>query len=311
MREIKKRNYTRYIRSSKKKITELEERIEELDERYIATQDMMQMTANYLHATKDKLQKANQHMQDSIQYAHRIQQAMLDSPDQTKHVFPNSFVLYRPKAVLSGDLYWFRQVMGMDFVAAIDCTGHGVPAAMLTVLALSLLNQVVISFGITDPAEILVQLDILVSQYTQDPSKRQQIRDGFDIVLCQYDREMQELTIAGAHRPLYLIRNGELSQVKGARYSIGANTPRKSNLKNHVLKIEKGDLIYLFSDGYPDQFGGNQNKKYMVGKFKKLLKSIADLPLNEQKQELDAVFKEWKGKKNQTDDVLVIGIKFE
>ena len=302
MREIKKQRYKRRINS-------LKLRVEELEEQHEATQDMMQMTADYLHSTQNKLQRANRHMSDSIQYAQRIQRAMLDSPAQVNQVFPKNFVLYEPKDVLSGDLYWFRRLMGLNYVAVVDCTGHGVPAAMLTVLALSLLNQVVISFGVTDPAEILGQLDVLLSQYTRDPMKQNQVKDGLDIVLCCHDAEQGELVVAGAHRPLYLIRDGELHQIKGARYSLGANDERSNLLKSQTIEVEKGDRLYLFSDGFPDQFGGAENRKYMVGKFKKLLLEVSDLPMEEQNRKLKTVFQEWRGEQTQTDDVLVVGVE--
>ncbi len=302
MREIKKLKYSRRIQFLRTKAEELEEKNE-------AIQDMMQMTTDYLHNTQEELQKSNRRMSDSIQYAQRIQQAMLDSTEHTHHVFPESFVLYEPKDKLSGDTYWFRSFMGMEFVAVIDCTGHGVPAAMLTVLVLSLLNQVVISFGITDPAEALSQLDTLLSQYTRNPDKKKQIKDGLDIVLCRYDADHDEIVVAGAHRPLYLIRKGELHQIKGARYSIGTNDERSKLLKNETFEAKSGDMLYLFSDGYPDQFGGPNNKKYMIGKFKKQLLEISDLSMTEQEEILRKEFTKWKKDHTQTDDVLVVGVR--
>lgn len=303
MKKVKAKKY-------KKKIAILEERIADMEERYTSVHDMMQMTSSHMREIQQNLEKSNKHILDSINYALRIQQAMLDSEAQANHVFPDNFVYYVPKDILSGDLYWFKRAMGIPFAAAIDCTGHGVPAAMLTVLALSLLNQIVTVFGITDPSEILIQLDSMIWHYTHNDGKKEQIKDGMDMVICAYDEDTHELTVAGAHRPLYLIREGELYDYKGARYSLGTNSERSKLIHNYTIPIQEGDMVYMFSDGFPDQFGGPDKRKYMVGKLKKLFVKISTLPLPEQNKVLEKTFEKWRGTQTQTDDVLIIGIRF-
>jgi serine phosphatase RsbU (regulator of sigma subunit) len=297
-------------RKLRKRAKKLRRRLEEAQERYESLQGMMQMTATHLHSIQAQLEKSNRSMTDSLYYARRIQRALLDTDEHIGAVFPQHFLFYRPKDILSGDVYWFSHQRGMDFAAVIDCTGHGVPAALLTVLAISLLNQTVSVFGIIDPAEILAQLDVMLAHYTRNEEKEAQVKDGMDMVICRYDHDTRELVVAGAHRPAYLMRGGELTEVKGAKYALGANSDRSNLLRNHVLQVLPGDMLYLFTDGYPDQFGGIEQRKFMMGQFKKMLAGLSGLPIAEQRQRLEGAFDEWKGKLPQTDDVLVAGIRF-
>lgn len=297
--------------------TDLEKENQVLRERCQSQEMMLDMTSAYLtdiqeelEDSKAKLASAYQHMKDSIKYAERIQKALLMSYEHFREIFPKSFVFYSAKDILSGDFYWVHQEGAIKYVAAIDCTGHGVPGAMLTVLVNSLLVQIVKENKLSNPAEILRELDRLVDYHLSDETHQVEIKDGLDMSMCVFNTEEDTFSFAGAHLPLYLIRDGELKRFKGARYSLGDNSERKSLIESKVIDIKKGDIIYLFSDGYIDQFGGAEDTKFMSKNFKELILKNHKLSMEKQKKELVAGFHAWKGERQQTDDVLIIGINY-
>lgn len=294
----------------------LEEKVAYLEEKLEAQSQMLSMTSTYMQQIQDELLAANKHLNDSIQSARRIQEALIPSEDRLERVFPGSFVLYLPKDKLSGDVFWVYRLEGRKMAAAIDCTGHGVPGAMLTVLTISILNQIMAnSIGAVSPAYILSELNRLLGEHTQNYRSRRQVRDGLDMALIAYDENKRTLEYAGAKRPLYLLREGQIKTYKPARISLGdakMSLEGDKEIKNHEIEVQSGDWIYMSSDGYHDQFGGPDNFKMMQKRFRYLLKGVHEAYENGKAQQkaLFDYFYDWKGDKTQIDDVLVLGIPF-
>lgn len=258
----------------------------------------------------EKLEMAYGEIRDSISYAKRIQEAILPSFDLMREVLPESFVFYKPKDIVCGDFYWYAHKGDELIVAAVDCTGHGVPGALMTVIGNSLLNQIVNIAGIIDPADILQQLDRRLLETLQQHGTVD-TNDGMDVALCRYNRNTGELVFAGAKRPLYVFRRSGLKEIKGDKFPIGSFQYDGGKVfTEYRINVSPGDTIYLFSDGYQDQFGGISGKKFMTGQFRDLLKDIHHTPMQQQHETLEKVITEWQGDCEQTDDMLLIGIRF-
>jgi serine phosphatase RsbU (regulator of sigma subunit) len=222
---------------------------------------------------------------------------------------PESFIYYKPRDVVSGDFPWFAQRDNDIFIAAVDCTGHGVPGALISLIGFFILNDVINSTQATDPGQIL---DLLNDGVTK--TLRQDVasvtRDGMDIALCRINLVTRELQYAGAHRPLYYVREGELTQLKGDRFPIGGGQLKnRDNFATSTMQIAKGDAVYLFSDGLPDQFGPDM-KKFSPRQIRDIVVEHHDKPIQEVRQAIDDAFETWRGNLKQTDDILLIGIKF-
>lgn len=266
-----------------------------------------------LHAMNEDLAEKNHDIMDSITYARRIQEAILPDRSQLKAALPDSFVLYMPRDIVSGDFYWFFQTPSQTFIAAVDCTGHGVPGAFMSVLGMSLLNQIVIASPNIEPGEVLNQLHAgvmrsLKQQGAQAGSGTQQ--DGMDIGLCSLNAERSQLKYAGANNPFYLIREGALIETKADKAPIGGTRYADYRFTTHTLDLKAGDLFYLFSDGFADQFGGDKGRKFTYKRLQEFLLEIVGLPMAEQQERLAQVFQQWCGEKyNQIDDVLILGVK--
>ena len=266
---------------------------------------------------KEEIESKNQILEvlykqvtDSIRYAKRIQEAILPPQSILRVILPNSFILYKPKDIVSGDFYWVEQKNGKTLFSAVDCTGHGVPGAFMSIVAYNILKYVVNNNNETQPARILDALNIGVSETLHQASSETHTRDGMDLALCSIDFQKKELQYAGAYNPLYLIRDGQLKEFKADKFPIGYYTGTTAKpYKNNTIELKAGDMVYVFSDGYVDQFGGPQGKKFMANQFRKLLLEICDLPVEEQKRTLDNKIETWRGAQEQVDDILVIGIK--
>jgi PAS domain S-box-containing protein len=253
------------------------------------------------------ISEKNKHITDSINYAKRIQDAILPPYEAVRSMLPDSFVLYRPKDIVSGDFYWMTEKAGKLFFAVVDCTGHGVPGAFVSIIGHNGLFRSVNEFGLTKPSEILDKLNDLVEE-TFGQSNKTQINDGMDIALCSYDRKTNELEFSGANNPLYIISNGEFTEVKGDKQPIGAFDHRKK-FTNHSFKLKKDDAVYVFSDGYADQFGGVLQKKFKYNQFKNILVGLNGTAMSEQKDILNTTITNWMGDLEQVDDICVIGVK--
>lgn len=252
---------------------------------------------------KEIVEEAHQEIKDSITYAKRIQSAILPPNSLVKENLKESFILYKPKDVVAGDFYWMEHKDDKVLFAAADCTGHGVPGAMVSVVCNNALNRSVREHGLTDPGEILTKTrDIVIQEFEKS---EEDVKDGMDIALCSL--EGNKLQYAGAHNPLWIIRKGELIETKANKQPIG-QFDNPEPYTTHSFDLEPGDSIYIFSDGYVDQFGGEKGKKYKAKAFRELLLSIQDKSMEEQKIIIDDVFEAWKGTLEQIDDVCVIGV---
>ncbi|MEM9830751.1 MAG: PAS domain S-box protein [Bacteroidota bacterium] len=256
-----------------------------------------------------EIQNKNKKINDSINYARRIQGAILPDNQIIKQVFPESFIYYKARDVVSGDFPWFMQRGQDTFIAAVDCTGHGVPGALISLIGYFLLNDIVRSRGISDPGEILDQLDDGVTKTLRQDSEDSQSKDGMDIALCRIRKN--EVQYAGAHRPLYYMKKGEMVEIKGDKFPIGGGIYKnQTNFTTTTIKAAKGDSIYFCSDGFPDQFGGPNNRKYGPKRLRAMIQEHHHKPMKEVCQVLGSSWEEWQGQEKQTDDVLMIGIKF-
>ena len=246
---------------------------------------------------------------DSILYARRIQDALLPSPKALKQWFPESFILYRPKDVVSGDFYWFEQLGDNFLVAAVDCTGHGIPGAFMSVLGNTLLTQIVNQQEILEPGAILNELHHQTILHLQHDGHSEQMKDGMDVALCVINQKEGTLTYAGAKRPLMYFDDSGLKKIKGDRYSIGSTeSALERSYTQTTVPLEGIQSLYLFSDGFADQFGGPRSKKFMTRRFYHLLQSVVNLPAAAQANQLETTWLEWRGEEEQVDDILVMGI---
>ncbi len=252
-----------------------------------------------------ELSMKNKDIMDSIAYAKRIQFAILP-PDIP---FDNTFILFKPKDIVSGDFYWINSVGNKEFIAAVDCTGHGVPGAFMSFIGFTSLNKIIIEQGISEPAEILNHLNEEVA-FTLHQKGEDVVKDGMDIALACYSKETREIEYAGAFNPLIIVRKGDLIETKADRFAIGHSTEQRKKFTNHKHILEPGDLIYLFSDGFADQFGGPEEKKFKTAGLKELLVTIHQYSLDRQRDILEKTFNDWKADNEQIDDVLIIGRKF-
>ena len=252
----------------------------------------------------DALEEKNREIMDSINYAKRIQSAILPPAKIVKEYLQDSFILYKPKDIVAGDFYWMEHRDGKVLFAAADCTGHGVPGAMVSVVCNNGLNRSVREHGFTDPGQILDKTrEIVIEEFGKS---EEEVNDGMDIALCSL--QGNKLQYAGAHNPLWIIRKGEVLETKANKQPIG-NFDKQLPYTTHTFELEKGDAIYIFSDGYVDQFGGEKEKKFKAKAFKKLLLSLQDKSMEEQKIVIDETFETWKGNLEQIDDVCVIGVR--
>jgi ligand-binding sensor domain-containing protein/serine phosphatase RsbU (regulator of sigma subunit) len=262
---------------------------------------------------KSVIEHKNIEITDSIKYAKNIQEALLPSLNEIDKLFANSFVLYMPKDIVSGDFYWFAKNGTTRFIAAVDCTGHGVPGAFMSIVGNTLLNEIVNEKKITVPGEILLELHKGVKIALNQNAMEFERRDGMDITLCAFNENTNEIQYAGANRPLWIYRkdrNYELEIIKATKFPIGGLELEESRVyQNHVVNVSEGDCLYLFSDGYADQFGGPKGKKFMLTNLQKVLLENVASPMEVQKQKLMEAFMAWKDDAEQIDDVLVIGVR--
>jgi len=260
-----------------------------------------------LQNKKKIIEEKTENILDSIRYAKRIQDAALPQLEHIKTYIPNIFIFYKPKDIVSGDFYWFEHFIGRSFIAAADCTGHGIPGAFLSMIGHTLLNKFNDAPNIS-PAEILNEMRKEIIYGLQQENSN--TKDGMEMQICVIDHDAKTLQYAGAQNPLYYIRNNELIEIKADKMPIGISLVSNDKpFTNHLINIQPNDCFYLFSDGYADQFGGPNDKKFTYKRLKELFLSIHQLNFDEQYQKVSQTFEEWKGKNEQTDDVLVIGFK--
>lgn len=258
-----------------------------------------------------KIEEQKRHIMDSIYYARRIQTAILPANEHINSYLENSFILYRPKDIVSGDFYWFYKTKDQVMISAVDCTGHGVPGAFMSIVGYNQLNYAVNVKKATRSDDILNNLNEgVIETLSSESTHESKVMDGMDLALCVFDNELKNLQYSGANNPLILIRDNELIQYRADKFPIGAYEGQLQQLFTRVeIPLKKGDCLYIFSDGYPDQFGGPRDKKLTTKKFKQLLLDIHNEPMEKQKELLNNSLEEWMGEGEQIDDILVIGIK--
>ncbi|MGC8802524.1 MAG: response regulator [Bacteroidales bacterium] len=253
---------------------------------------------------------------DSILYAKRIQNAVLPPRYVFEKIFPQHFILFKPRDIVSGDFYWISSKDNIAVIAVADCTGHGVPGAFMSMLGIAFLNEIVSKMTVNrhivtfHASEILNELRNYVIQSLHQTGRPTESKDGMDIALCIIDFENRTMQFAGAHNPAYLIRNGQMQIIEADRMPIGIYKTENKSFTNREIKIEYDDQIYLFSDGYYDQIGGSKQTKMMSVNFRNYLLEISHLPMSEQQKLLEEFYESWKGENDQLDDVLVVGLKF-
>ena len=252
------------------------------------------------------IEEQHKDITDSIQYSKRIQEAIMPPIHLWETILPDSFLLYKPKDVLSGDFYWMEKTKDSIYFAACDCTGHGVPGAMVSVICSTALNRAVKEFGIKDPGKILDKVRELVLE-TFEKSEGS-VQDGMDISLCCLNTKTLELIWSGANNPLWYLDKGEAIEVTATKQPIGQVDDPVSFI-SHTIQMNKNDIIYIFTDGYADQFGGPKGKKFKYKQLKELLVNNANKTMKEQRDILLNAFETWRGNLEQVDDVCVIGVR--
>jgi len=291
----------------KNKRLELKKQTKELSELNLQLKDQ-----------KNEISQKNKFLTDSIGYAQIIQNSLLSHIDKLKTYFPNSFIFFRPKDIVSGDFYFFDKIERPEseyhansVIAAADCTGHGVPGALLTVLGITLLKQMIVYDKQANPAEILYRLNHEITNTLANTDNTERSQDGMDIAICNIDTKKNLLTFSGCKRSIYLIRNKQLTEIRGSIHSVGGYYDKdKKEFKNQYFALEKGDRIYMFSDGFTDQFGGERNKKFTSKRFRNLLIDSSVLPINEQFDAVNQTWLNWKENNEQVDDVLLLCFEF-
>lgn len=293
-----------------KMIAELEELYRDLEQKVKDRTAEVVAQKEEIECQRDLLAEQQKHIMDSIQYSKRLQTAILPTHEFIKELFPESFVYYKPKDIISGDFYWFHQHGNKRYFSAIDCTGHGVPGALVSMVGQNWLNYAVKDLQLEKPSEILDALNNGVKATFKEKDDDTSVKDGMDLALCCVDYDTMTLEFAGAYNPVLIISNGEHTQIKGDKFPIGAFFRGNAGaFTNHTVKVNRNDIVYVFSDGFADQFGGPDNFKFLTKRFRELLIQIHQKPLSEQYEILDSTLKDWIGSLEQVDDITVIGIK--
>lgn len=263
-----------------------------------------------IERSRDEIAKYAKDITDSIKYANRIQQAIFPSWREVQETLPECFVFFRSKDLVSGDFYFADKVGAMRIFSAVDCTGHGVPGGFMSIVANNLLQQAIKQVGLTKPSDILEYLNLGVSNTLHQTYEESSVKDGMDIALCTWHTDTNVLEYAGAYNPLFVFRDGHLHEYKGNRFPVGTFVGEEiRQFTNHTIPVQSGDMIYVFSDGYCDQFGGPNGKKFMIRRFRKMLSTIHLLPLEEQQQAIAKQFEDWRGNLDQIDDIVIMGVR--
>ncbi len=305
--EIKEKNEE--LASNEEELRQNIEEMQAIQEQLQRQRDSLLVFNNEIQQQKEVIEDKNANIMASINYAKRIQNAFLPDKDMFRKNLPQGFIFFRPKDVVSGDFYWFAEYNGIFVVAAGDCTGHGVPGALVSMIGMNLLDDIVYSQNITNPSQVLTALDKGFKSQLQKPEVS--INDGMDMSFCEINPTNKTLSFSAAHIPLILIQDGEVNYVKGSKGAIGGDDRFAKTFENHTFVIDKPTTCYLHSDGFQDQFGGSGEvkRKFLSKNLRNFLLEIHQNPFDEQAKSLGNIFDTWKDKEPQTDDVLVIGFK--
>ncbi|MCF6366961.1 MAG: SpoIIE family protein phosphatase [Bacteroidales bacterium] len=268
---------------------------------------------DHVKKQNEQISEQNEQIKSSILYARRIQEALLPPNSQIQEVINEHFIIFKPKDIVSGDFYWFKKINNNIVFAAADSTGHGVPGAFMSMLGIAFMNEIVTedfhSSASCSASTILDDLREKVKNTLHQTGEDDQTKDGMDMALILLNTENLVMQFAGAYNPLYIVRNNKLTEVPADKMPVGVYLKDSETFTNKKAQLQKGDILYMFSDGYYDQFGGDNGRKFMKKRFRELLEEVSDKNMNEQKQVLENTLAEWQGKHEQADDILVIGIK--
>jgi serine phosphatase RsbU (regulator of sigma subunit) len=265
-----------------------------------------------MESTSIERKRQQEHeLKESLKYASYIQQAMFPSKALIDRLLLENFMFYQPREAVSGDFYYVSKRNDNIFVAVGDCTGHGVPGALMSILGITCLNEIIMHGSFTTASSILNQMrEYIMAALCQTGQETDQ-KDGIDLALCMIDTRKNLLHFAGAFNPVYIIRNQELFEIVGDMMPVGIGAEEEKSFNNHVHELHHNDMLYLFSDGFADQFGGPSGKKFKYNPLRKLLIDASQLPISEQELKIKQTFHEWKGNQQQIDDVLVFGFRYK
>ncbi len=314
-RELEQKIKERTVKVVKQKdeIKVINENLKQQNEEIISQRDEIEAQRNFAIEQKEQIEIHSKSMTDSIIYAQRIQSAILPPETYITELLHENFIFNKPRDIVSGDFYWVKQVNQYIVIVAADCTGHGVPGAFMSMLGISYLNEIVQRREITQANQVLNELRSQIKHSLRQHGQRDESKDGMDIALCVIDTRTKMMQYAGAFNPLYLISDvneePELKEIKGDRMPVGFYHGKDKSFTNHEIQLEMGDTFYIFSDGYSDQTGGKEDKKFMSKNFKNLLIEIHEQPMYEQKEILDKTLTDWMDGSPQIDDILVIGVR--
>lgn len=262
-----------------------------------------------IEVQREELQLRNKDLTDSLTYARRIQEALLPAEHHIRKILQHYFIYYRPKHIVSGDFYWISERDDKYFIAAADCTGHGVPGALMSMIGLELLNKIINEMKVNVSDQILLTLnDELEAAFFKEEDGRALIKDGIEMSICVIDRKTMEMEFSGAFLPVYIVREDRLIEIKGDKQNVGQLFNAVS-FNRSSYRLQKGDILYLFSDGYADQFGGPDNKKFKYRRLRHILLTISKYPLADQQRILDETITSWMGDCEQIDDMMVLGVR--
>ena len=260
---------------------------------------------------KEKIELINKDLTDSINYAKSIQIQLLPEKEDFLSIFPNCFILYKPKDIVSGDFYWIKDLGDQVIVVCADCTGHGVPGGFVSMIGSILIHEAIVFHKQRDPAEILKEIDINIKTVLHQKDDYESNKDGMDLGIINLNKKTGLMKFAGAIRPCYVFRNNKLNLLKGSRFSIGGYSLSDKIFETLEFQLKKGDFIYLFSDGFADQFGGVENKKLKMSGFHEIMESIVRFPMNQQYKMYNETLKQWMGENTQMDDILLMGFEYD
>ena len=313
--KIRERSLRREKELLEQRVKERTQTIEEQNNELKKQRDSLEVYSHEIENQRDEIlsqrdyiYKQNWEIFQSIGYAKNIQSAVMPSTEVMQSLFKNHFVFFRPRDIVSGDFYWVTEKEDHLVVVVADCTGHGVPGAFMSMMGLSFLNEIVNVEGCIQPHRILDKLRTKILSSFKTSNSDFQADDGMDMAICVFKNGFRNLEYAGAYNPIYIIRNGELTEIRGDNMPVGRHM-NQSDFTLHTIDLYEGDAIYLFSDGYIDQFGGEHNRKFMARSFKQLLISISSQPMDKQEIMLEDTLDRWQGANDQIDDVLVVGIR--
>jgi serine phosphatase RsbU (regulator of sigma subunit) len=258
---------------------------------------------------RSELQLRNKDLTDSLNYARRIQAALLPAEHHIRKIFNDYFIYYRPKHIVSGDFYWFSERDDKYFIAAADCTGHGVPGALMSMIGLELIQKIINEMKVDDSDQMLLTMNReLESAFFKEESGKALIRDGIEMSMCIIDKKTKEMEFSGAFLPVYIVRDDKLIEIKGDKKNVVQSFAMVS-FNRSTFRLREGDILYLFSDGYADQFGGPENKKFMYRRLRHILLTISKYPLLDQERILDETITSWMDGHDQIDDMMILGVK--